>query len=134
MPEYLFTLTTNNRFRWLAVLAWMGVIFFLSAQSKLPHVMPTLIESFQDVLGHFAAYAVLAALLYWALTGIGARRPALFALLIVLLYACSDEFHQSFVPNRHPDIFDIATDLVGASVALVTLTLIRFRRARRLLP
>ncbi|MGB4803189.1 MAG: VanZ family protein [Anaerolineae bacterium] len=30
----------------------------------------------------------------------------------------SDEFHQSFVPNRHPDLFDVATDMVGAALAL----------------
>lgn len=127
-------LTANSRFRWLAVLAWMGVIFFLSAQPVLPHVIPTPFESFQDVIGHFAAYAILAALLHWALLGIGARRPARFALLIVFLYACSDEFHQAFVPNRQPDPFDIAADVAGAGAALMTLTLLRFRRARRPLP
>ncbi len=127
-------MTTNNRFRWLAVLAWMGVIFFLSAQPRLPLVMPTPIQAFQDVIGHFAVYAVLAALLYWALTGTGARNPALFAMLIVFLYGCSDEFHQSFVPNRHPDVFDIATDIAGAGAALLAISLLRFRRARRPLP
>jgi VanZ family protein len=127
-------LTHNNRFRWLAVLAWMGVIFFLSAQPQLPHVMPSPLESFQDVLGHFTAYAILAGLLHWALSGMGARRPAAFALLIVVLYALSDEFHQSFVPNRHPDLFDIATDVVGAGLVLLTLSLLRSRRTRRPLP
>ncbi|MGE5603601.1 MAG: VanZ family protein [Nitrososphaerales archaeon] len=127
-------MTPDNRYRWLAVLAWMGVIFFLSAQPRLPYVVPMPFEQFQDVIGHFAAYAILAGLLNWSLTGSGARRPALFALLIVFLYACSDEFHQSFVPNRHPDAFDIATDLVGAGFALLMLNLLRSRRARRPLP
>jgi len=27
--------------RWAAVVAWMGLIFYLSAQSRLPNVMPT---------------------------------------------------------------------------------------------
>jgi VanZ family protein len=109
----------------------MGVIFFLSSQPRLPHIMPSLFDSFQDVLGHFSAYAVLAGLLYWALDGIGAARPAL---LIVLLYALSDEFHQSFVPGRHPDPFDIATDFAGAAIAVLALNLLRSRRARRPLP
>ena len=65
-------------------------------------------------------------------TRLGASRPACScALLIVLLYALSDEFHQSFVPGRHPDPFDVATDLAGALVALLLLSLLRSRRVRR---
>lgn len=109
----------------------MGVIFTLSAQPTLPHVLSSLSDQLQDIIGHFAAYAVLGALLYWALTGVGASRPALFALQIALLYALSDEFHQSFVPGRNPDVFDVVTDLAGASIALLLITLSRSRRSRR---
>lgn len=120
-----------KRLRWLAVVVWMGVIFFLSAQPRLPVVLPSLFNSLQDVIGHFVAYAVLAVLVYWALVGVDAPRPARLALLIALLYALSDEFHQSFVPGRHPDPFDIVTDLVGAVAALFALRLLRSRRTRR---
>jgi VanZ family protein len=122
----------NKWLRWLAVVAWMGVIFFLSAQPTLPHVVPSLIDSFQDVLGHLAACSILAALLYWAFTAAGVERPGLVAFLIVFLYGLSDEFHQSFVPGRHPDPFDVATDLFGAGPTLLFLNLLRLRRSRRL--
>ncbi len=125
------SVSENKWLRWVAVLAWMGLIFTLSAQPRLPHVVGSLSDQLQDVLGHFTVYAVLAALLYWALAGVGASRPALFALLIVLLYALSDEFHQSFVPGRNPDVFDVMTDVAGAAVALL---LIRWRRSRRSRP
>ena len=121
----------NRWLRWVAVVAWMGVIFFVSAQPQLPHVVPSLLDNLQDVIGHFAAYAILGALLYRALTGVEADRPVLLALIIVLLYALSDEFHQSFVPNRHPDPFDVATDFAGAGVALLVLSLRRSLRNRR---
>lgn len=124
-------MSTQKWLRWLAVVGWMGVIFFLSAQSRLPHIVPSLFDSLQDVLGHFAAYAILAALLYWALEAVGGARLALTVMLIVLLYALSDEFHQFFVPGRHPDPFDVATDLFGAAVALAALSLLRSRRDRR---
>jgi len=69
---------------------------------------------------------VLAGLLWWALNGSGVSRPALWAFLIALLYALSDEYHQSFVPGRHPDPLDIVTDLAGAAAALLWLS----RRSR----
>ncbi len=124
-------LKDNKGLRWLAVAAWMGVIFFLSAQPQLPHVIPSLMDSAQDVLGHFVAYGILGGLLYWALTGAWVGRAALFALLIVFLYALSDEFHQSFVPHRHPDPFDVLTDVVGAGVVV---GLLNFRRSLRRRP
>jgi VanZ family protein len=111
-----------------AALAWMGLIFFLSAQSRLPDLSRSLSDALQDILGHFFAYGGLALLVFWALEAFGAQRPTVWALAIVLLYALSDEFHQSFVPGRHPDPFDIATDIAGAVVALGLLALVRLRR------
>lgn len=103
---------------WLAVAAWAALIFTLSAQSTLPdltHGLPDL----QDIAGHLTAYAGLASWLALALRRTpGVRRPWLWAFVLTVLYGLSDEFHQSFVPNRHPDLFDVATDMVGAALAL----------------
>jgi len=35
------------------------------------------------------------------------------AILLAVVFAASDEFHQSFVPNRTCDIFDFLTDVIG---------------------
>lgn len=120
----------NKWVRLAGVVLWMGLIFFLSAQSQLPDLSPSLSDALQDVLGHFFAYGALALLVCWALEAFGVRRAPLWTLAFILLYALSDEFHQSFVPGRHPDIFDIATDLVGALVALAVLAAVRLRRRR----
>jgi VanZ family protein len=103
------------------------LIFFLSAQSKLPD-LGLGATSLQSIGGHLAVYAVLAVLLQRALEQTGIRRPALWALLIAVLYGLSDEFHQHFVPGRTPTLFDLATDAVGAAVALA---LLRWQRAKR---
>ncbi len=103
---------------WAAALAWAALIFILSAQSTLPDLTGGLPE-IQDIAGHLAAYAGLA---FWLALALrltpGVRRPWLTAFLLALLYGLLDEFHQSFVPNRHPDLFDIATDAVGAALML----------------
>lgn len=34
------------------------------------------------------------------------------------LYSVTDEFHQSFVPGRHPAVTDVMIDAAGAALAL----------------
>jgi len=103
--------------RWACVFGWMALIFALSAQSSFP--LPRVLwDDLYDIAGHLGVYAVLAGLLRWALAGARVRRPGLWAFVLAVLYGISDEFHQSFVPGRHPDIFDVATDAVGAWAGL----------------
>jgi MYXO-CTERM domain-containing protein len=107
----------------------MGLIFLLSSQSRLPDLSRSLSDALQDVLGHFVAYGTLALLVFWALEAFDVSRPAFWTLAVILLYGLSDEFHQAFVPGRHPDPFDIATDLAGGAVALLAIAAVRRRRA-----
>jgi len=124
------TLREKCILRWAAVVAWMGLIFYLSAQPRLPRVMPPGLPQIQDVIGHFTVYAVLAVLVWWALRGAGIRHPMLWALAVTVLYGVSDEYHQSFVPNRHPDVFDLTTDFAGAVIALSVARWLSVRRGR----
>lgn len=98
----------------------MGVIFLLSSRSKLPRAPGTSLDV-QSVAGHLTVFAVLAALVAWALRDVSRplRRVLAVAWVAAVLYGVTDEIHQSFVPNRHPDPLDVLTDGVGAAVALV---------------
>ncbi len=107
----------SDAVRWVAPLAWMGLIFYLSAQSSLPDLTPGA-PSLQEIAGHMFVYFVLAFLWRWALAGAGVRHASWWALLIVALYGISDEFHQSFVPNRTPSFSDWTNDLLGGGIAL----------------
>jgi VanZ family protein len=108
----------------------MGLIFFLSAQPRLPSVLPPGLPQIQDVVGHFTVYAVLVVLVWRAFQGARMRHPFLWALGATVLYSITDEFHQSFVPNRHPDVFDLATDFAGAVTALVIVWRLGAHRGR----
>ena len=73
--------------------------------------------------GHFSEYAILAFLArrafvtssrwflqrYWFQLG----------LLLVVIYALLDEFHQSFVPSRTASIYDSAIDAAGGLTVLL---------------
>jgi len=41
------------------------------------------------------------------------------AWFLAVLYAVTDEFHQSFVPGRHPAVFDVLVyDNIGSLISL----------------
>ena len=101
---------------WLPLAAWMGLIFYLSAQPDLPHPDTGWLGLALSIGAHAFVFGVLAIL--WARV-LGERRHALpVAFLLTMLYALSDEFHQAFVPGRYPDPWDLLSDALGAVLAL----------------
>ena len=65
---------------------------------------------------HFALFGVLALLLLEVARrpGGGASREALIGVLILTVtYGIVDEWHQTFVPGRSADPFDVCVDLLG---------------------
>ncbi|HEX5911065.1 MAG TPA: VanZ family protein [Thermoleophilaceae bacterium] len=73
---------------------------------------------------HFGEYAVLCALWFRALRSRWTRDRALAAAVgICVLYAVTDEFHQSFVDGRIGTPRDVLIDTVGVLVAAALLRL-----------
>ena len=97
---------------WLPVVVWALVIFALSS---IPHLGTGLgvWDTILRKLAHTAEYAVLGALLVRAV-----HRPRV-AFVLGVLYAASDELHQTFVPGRHGSLVDVAIDSVGIAVGIV---------------
>lgn len=105
--------------RWLAAIAWMGVIYLLSARSSFPFLTPTL-PDLLSMIAHATEYGILAILLARAWASLPAvRNPTLWTIVSVMVYAASDEWHQRFVPGRYADPLDWLTDLTGAVLALM---------------
>lgn len=103
----------------------MALIFFFSADSDPGPDLP----GYTRVIAHFSEYALLAALWLWALLPVLGRRALLAAAAISFLYALSDEYHQSFVPGRDADPFDVLVDSLGIAAALLACRLAIFRKA-----
>jgi VanZ family protein len=140
---------------WLPVLIWMALIFSASGDSRsyehssrfvepfLHWLFPRMSQSWVEAIHHFirkcahlTEYAMLALLLWRAV-----RRPvkndlrpwnwhdARLTLLMVILYAASDEFHQSFVPMRTALASDVFIDTAGGGLGLLALwTIDRWRK------
>ena len=71
-------------------------------------------------LAHATEYAILALLWFGAL----GSKPQ--AVVIAFLYACTDEFHQLFVPGRAGLFTDVLIDTSGALAAMIIAWLICF--------
>jgi VanZ family protein len=80
---------------------------------------------------HFTEYAILAYLAARAFANSSAktlhRRWFLISLSLVVLYALSDEYHQSFVASRTASIYDSLIDMSGGLTALLLYALKRRR-------
>lgn len=127
---------------WLSALAWMGVIFLMSAmpgdvsgaqsgtiadlalsaiallfgEDAAAGVSPECVNLLVRKGAHMAEYAVLFLLYRRALAISGAPRPGLAALGLCAAYAATDEFHQAFVADRGPSPADVGIDTLGAAL------------------
>ena len=106
----------------------MLVIFAFSATpgKDLPNF------EWADVLvkkgGHMLGYGLLALSFLRGLHGKSDKdqRASIMAWGLAVLYAITDEFHQSFVPGRHASPMDVLIDGIGAAVLLFVWLRYRF--------
>ena len=119
---------------WLPALGVMAVIVVLSHQSGLHVTEDVDVERPIRVSGHLLAYAALGGLLLLAITRLDRPRlgQALLAWVLAVAFGLSDEFHQSFVPDRNGRLDDVFVDALGAAggIAIAWLVLSALARAR----
>jgi VanZ family protein len=74
-------------------------------------------------ISHFTEYAILGFLAARAFSTSSGdllrRRWFILALLLIVLYALFDEYHQSFEPTRRASIYDSMIDSAGGLAALL---------------
>jgi len=106
---------------WLPVIIWASVIFYFSHQPYLKSDLPGAWDFALRKTAHVTEYFILCLLLLRALGQQGAQaglKQAIFwAVALSILYAVSDEFHQSFIAGRQPALRDIGFDSLGALLA-----------------
>ena len=71
-------------------------------------------------VAHASVYLILAILVCLALDNykIDIKKLLISAFIICVLYAISDEIHQTFIDGRSGEIKDIIIDSIGASIGL----------------
>ena len=117
---------------WAPVVVWAGLIFALSATPNLVFMPDAGADFVVRKLGHMAVFGILALLLWRALaTTTSWRRPWAWGLVLAILYAATDEWHQAFVETRHPSLLDVGIDAAGALIGVAAVLIVRILRSRR---
>ena len=131
------------------IVVWAVVIFSFSAQPDTEsseisgHVSYRIVKMWNQVFGwkhsgpeleqmaqkieypvrkaaHMSEYAVLALLIFQALTAFDRKKNrGCMALGITAAYAVTDEFHQLFVPGRSGQVRDVLIDSCGAAIGVL---------------
>ena len=135
---------------WGVVLLWLALIFCLSHQPVTESkglstgVAEVVMQAVEQVApaadldinrvdhlvrknAHFFVYLVLGALMLNALrrSGMTGIKSVGLAMLLCLLYAISDEVHQTFVPGRGGQVEDVLLDSMGAAIGIGAYLLVR---------
>lgn len=110
---------------WLPVVAYMALIFYLSALPHPDEELPKfLFEKLGDKVLHAIEYAVLAGLCYRAFRRTARPFTTGYAVVLAIVaasfYGATDEVHQAFVPFRTATWLDWVADTIGGVVGAVS--------------
>ena len=117
---------------WLPPFLWIGLIFYVSSQPGTSFPDLGVLDFVAKKGVHVLEYAVLYILLFRAFSSLSwagrtTRMAYLLPMLLTILYATSDEVHQTFVPFREGAFRDVCIDSFGMFLAYLFL---RWRASR----
>lgn len=120
------------------LIAWMLIIFLMSSEiagtssARSDEIVRTIqsigVNAPADLLtflvrkaAHISAYFILGILLFNLLKqyNLGVKKIIFISVAIAMLYACTDEIHQMFVPGRSGEVRDVLIDTAGAAAGVV---------------
>jgi len=100
-------------YRWGPVAVWAGIIYWLSSWTTLPGAKVFVWDFALKKSAHMVMYA---GLFYWIQRALHWRTDNRYwsvAGLLTVLYAVSDEYHQTLVPGRTGLPMDVGFDSLG---------------------
>ena len=72
-------------------------------------------------IAHISIYFILEILVFIALNqyDLNIKKIIFYSFLICIIYACTDELHQTFVSKRSGKIIDVLIDTIGISFGII---------------
>ena len=130
--------------RWIALLFWMGLIFYMSNQpgdvsSKqsglvlklfqfigidLNNELSELATFIVRKTAHFTEYFILYFLSINVMKCyLNIKNTIFYSFIFSFFYACTDEIHQYFIPGRAMAFRDVLIDSAGALLAMIIVSI-----------
>ena len=137
--------------RWILVILWMSFIFFMSNQpAEVSSQQSDFAVQLFNILGidfnsyfgnlatfiirksaHMTEYFILFLLWYRVfLLYVDNKKAKFYTLLLVFMYAASDEFHQTFVPGRSGEFKDVMIDTFGGLIAYIVIIIYEILKSK----
>jgi VanZ family protein len=150
MNKTIYTIKT-----WLPVVLWFCFIFILSTDTfssentsriverllhfLLPHIPAGEIDFIHFLIrktAHVTEYCIMSLLLFHSFHNTlqfqRHWRWVFYSLVVIILVAVSDEYHQRFVVSRTSSVIDVGIDIVGGVLGQwISVTFYRLRRTRK---
>lgn len=131
----------KNKISLLLVILWMIFIFVMSSfdatsssnQSNFIVDIITSIINIKDIgllsliirkLAHFTEYFILGILVINMFNRDNISNKYLISIILCIIYACTDEIHQFFVPGRSCQVTDVIIDSMGSIMGVYLYKLI----------
>jgi VanZ family protein len=101
------------------VFVWMAVIFVLSSMRGSGENYYDPLYFIERKTFHVIEYFILSTLFFLFFSrNLSQKKSLVFAMGCSFLYACSDEWHQTFVFGRDGTVWDVAVDSIGILIAV----------------
>jgi VanZ family protein len=119
----------NYRYLTLAIL-WMVLIFCFSSIPSLGFGLEGIQEQISRKSVHVIIYAILTLLIWFSLPALDKHpfKKIFLCGFLALIFAVSDEFHQSFVSGRAGSAKGVLADFIGIAFAITYLSIRRSNR------
>jgi len=120
---------------WWPVIIWSGIIFTFSS---IPYLkVPKVGLGYEDKICHFIEFFIWGAFFVWCAGKSGSARTVIppstnpliekmfLMLLVGIIFAFIDEFHQKWIPGRGFDRYDLFADIMGLTCSLAMLAVLK---------
>ena len=154
IPKSGPALRRNKLLAWAPTIIWLGMIAFFSTDTfsarHTASILERIIRFFYREIStwhfhilhvmvrktaHFTVYGLLSLSAFYSWRATFPRRSrwvfswSVLALVLTLVAASLDEFHQSFVPSRGPSVYDVMLDMMGAIFVQILLATLMATKA-----
>ena len=106
----------------------VALMIFILSNGPMPE-LPTFGIVWEDKILHVSAYSTfgisLILFLFANFKNFKLFKYAYITLAIGAFYGITDEFHQLFIPTRTSDIYDWMADVIGISLSIIFIKLIK---------